>query len=189
MTPALSTAPKNWRNAGATDEDFLPDGFTRNLREEGSVSTENESCDSCGAVPAMPVEFTALAHFLVYLRIERDRGVRCRECALALYRRQVSMTLALGWWGLGALGVPLCIGHNRRALARVRRLGPVQSAGESTARFAVGPDGSTTDAGALKRHGRPLDAGRPLRKRISTYSVFYALILLTVAVFIIRGSN
>lgn len=137
----------------------------------------------------MLVQFSALAQFLVYAQIERDEGVRCRECALALYRRHVSMTLTLGWWGLAVLGLPLCIWGNRRALARVRRLGPVQSMGTTAARFAVGPDGTTADTGTSQRHGRPLDAGRPLRMRISSYSIVYALVMLTVAIFVVHKIN
>ena len=152
------------------------------------MSTDEEGCESCGAVPAMLVEFTALIHFLVFAQVEQDRGVRCRECALALYRRHVSMTLVLGWWGVALLAVPLCIWRNRRALARVQHLGPVRNAGPAAGRFVVGVDGTIFDMGISERHGRPLDAGRPLRMRISSYTIVYVLIVLTIVVFIIHNS-
>jgi hypothetical protein len=159
------------------------------------VSADDEGCESCGAVPATRVEFVTFIHVLFWAQIERDNGVRCRDCALALYRRYVSMLLVLGWWGPGAiLGLPLCVWRNQQALARVHRLGPVQGACATAARFAVGRDGTIADAGTRTRSGArtrrcsPLDAGRPLRKRISSYVIVYVLIALCVIVFINHNS-
>jgi hypothetical protein len=150
------------------------------------VPADIESCQSCGATPAIRVEFIALVHVLFWFQIERDKATRCRDCALALYRRHVSMILILGWWGLAQSweyhSVSGETNEHQRALEQVQRLGPPR---QTTVRFTVGKDHTIADAGPATHPGRscnPLDAGRPLRKRISSYLIVYALVALIVVI-------
>lgn len=57
-------------------------------------------CQVCGAQPAAPVTVRAHQGMVVVMRTLTRRGVFCRTCGLAIYRKMTSETLVTGWWGL-----------------------------------------------------------------------------------------
>ncbi|MFF5565032.1 hypothetical protein ACFY7Z_00240 [Streptomyces sp. NPDC012623] len=83
-------------------------------------------CGICGAGPA--VEATVRGHegMIIMMRSLRSRGLFCRSCGLATYRRMTSHTLAAGWWGLFSFFItPFVVLLNVvEARSRFRKLPP-----------------------------------------------------------------
>jgi hypothetical protein len=122
------------------------------------------ACQICRAAPARSATFTQHIGAIVVWMNRPTTGVFCRDCAIAIFRREMNLTLMTGWWGMLSFAIlnPLTILSNLFQRARAGRLpAPVRSA-------AVFP---------------PLDMGRPvlLRPGIIVPIVLAVLLVLAVA--------
>ncbi|MEU8027221.1 hypothetical protein [Streptomyces sp. NPDC049099] len=80
-------------------------------------------CEVCGASPAAPVTVRGHQGMLVVMRQLRRQGTFCHTCALAVFRKMQSDTLAQGWWGPMSLFItPITLLINLFALAKIRKL-------------------------------------------------------------------
>ncbi len=128
-------------------------------------------CEVCGAMPAAPVTVRGHQGMLVVMRFLRRRGVLCRTCGLAVFRRMQADTLAQGWWGpLSLFITPVTLLVNLGALNRLRTLPPPATA-------AWRP---------------PLDPGRPVLRRPAGLVALVplgglALLLIAVPVLMLIG--
>ncbi len=131
-------------------------------------------CQHCNRAPAAEVRFIWFVNIIfVGWQIEHDKGIYCTQCALTTHRACMTVVYLFGWWGIGSIiSVPLCYILNRRALKKVERLGPTEP--YSAATFVVGEDRRAIESVA---GSQPLNPGRQLRQRVSSY-----LILLVLAV-------
>jgi len=106
-------------------------------------------CEFCGHTPATQVAFQCLTSFVVLYTISTRRAWMCRSCGIAVHRTLTARMLLGGWWGVGALGIPMMLLINRVRLRRVLRLEPPQGRlPEVTASLPA-----------------PLDPGRPVLRR------------------------
>ncbi|MFJ9809919.1 hypothetical protein ACIRTB_17010 [Streptomyces sp. NPDC101158] len=82
-----------------------------------------QGCEVCGAQPAAAATVRAHQGMVVIMRTVTRRGVLCRTCGLAVYRKMTSETLVTGWWGLLSFFVtPFVVLGNLGARAAFRRL-------------------------------------------------------------------
>ncbi|MGW3202752.1 hypothetical protein [Streptomyces sp. NPDC001135] len=80
-------------------------------------------CEVCGASPAAPVTVRGHQGMLVVMRQLRRQGTFCHTCALAVFRKMQSDTLAQGWWGPMSLFItPITLLINLFALSKIRKL-------------------------------------------------------------------
>jgi hypothetical protein len=118
------------------------------------------ACQVCWATPAAKVTFAQHIGVVIVWVNRRVKGVFCRECAIALFRREMNLTLATGWWGVISffLGNPITIIYDLVQRARVARWKPPQR-----------PEGAPP----------PLPLGRPvfLRPGIAVPIGLFALLL------------
>ena len=86
------------------------------------------ACQVCWGTPAAKVTFAQHIGVVIVWVNRRVRGVFCRECAIALFRREMNLTLATGWWGIISffLGNPITIIYDLVQRARVARWEPPQ---------------------------------------------------------------
>jgi hypothetical protein len=120
-----------------------------------------QGCEVCGAQPAAAVTVRAHQGMIVVMRTVTRRGVLCRTCGLAVYRKMTSDTLVTGWWGLFSLFVTpfVVLGNVLGARSALRRL----------------PE----PYGALRP---PLDPGRRVLRRAPAMLVLTPLALLAAAI-------
>ncbi|MEU2712396.1 hypothetical protein [Streptomyces sp. NPDC007205] len=86
-------------------------------------SAPGAGCEVCGAAPATAVTIRGHQGFLVIMRQLRRRGTFCHPCALAVFRKMQSDTMAQGWWGPMSMFItPITLLINLFALSRIRRL-------------------------------------------------------------------
>ncbi len=77
----------------------------------------------CGATPAIPVTLRSVVAMVVVGVTSTFRGVYCRDCGLAMFRKRMSATLLTGWWGFLHFFVNLgVIAGNLGARAQLMRL-------------------------------------------------------------------
>jgi hypothetical protein len=118
------------------------------------------ACQVCWATPAAKVTFAQHIGVVIVWVNRRVKGVFCRDCAIALFRREMNLTLATGWWGVISffLGNPITIIYDLVQRARVARWKPPQR-----------PEGAPP----------PLPLGRPvfLRPGIAVPIGLFALLL------------
>ncbi|MEU2232008.1 hypothetical protein ACH4A8_01140 [Streptomyces vietnamensis] len=83
-----------------------------------------QGCEVCGAQPAAAATVRAHQGMIVIMRTVTRRGVYCRTCGLAVYRKMTSDTLVTGWWGMLSLFVTpfVVLGNVLGARAAFRRL-------------------------------------------------------------------
>ncbi|MET7402153.1 hypothetical protein ABZS66_52610 [Dactylosporangium sp. NPDC005572] len=81
-------------------------------------------CQYCGSRPAVRTTFQSLTSIAIIYIITSFRGWMCRSCGLATYRARTNRTLAAGWWGISAVGVPILLLIDRLRLRKVLRLAP-----------------------------------------------------------------
>lgn len=127
-------------------------------------------CEVCGAAPAERVTIRGHQGMLIVMRNLWRKGTFCRTCALAVFRKMQSDTMAQGWWGPASMLItPVTLLINLFALAKIRKL--------------------PAPAGA---QGPGLDPGRPvLRRPAGILGLFpltgFALVLLLVLVGMAAG--
>jgi hypothetical protein len=86
-------------------------------------SAPGAGCEVCGAAPAAPVTIRGHQGMLVIMRQLRRKGTFCHTCALAVFRKMQSDTMAQGWWGAMSLFItPITLLINLFALAKIRKL-------------------------------------------------------------------
>jgi hypothetical protein len=56
-------------------------------------------------VPAVKTALPALTGLVIAYQVNTYRGWLCRNCGLAIYRKQTVRTLVRGWWSLTGLAV------------------------------------------------------------------------------------
>jgi hypothetical protein len=79
----------------------------------------------CGATPAVQVTFRTVAALVVFGVTSTYRGVYCRNCGLALFRKRMNETLFAGWWGFIHFFINVwAITKNLDARSILMRLGP-----------------------------------------------------------------
>jgi hypothetical protein len=127
-----------------------------------TASSQVGDCGQCHRVPTARVRFASVVHLLVAWQTHVDDGPYCRDCALALFRRHMSITFVGIWWGPGALAFPVYVLLNYLAWSECRRL-PAPQRRASTG-WAAGR-GGLTPVSAPPVIGFPLDPGPPLRRR------------------------
>ncbi|MGW2417812.1 LppU/SCO3897 family protein [Streptomyces sp. NPDC001709] len=80
-------------------------------------------CEVCGASPAAPVTVRGHQGMVVIMRQLRRQGTFCHTCALAVFRKMQSDTMAQGWWGpMSMIITPITLLINLFALAKIRKL-------------------------------------------------------------------
>ena len=72
-------------------------------------ATLNDECEICGSWPAIPLILSTVSTFWIFLSRTNYEGSLCRSCGLAMSRFYLKESLVKGWWGLGALFMPLVI--------------------------------------------------------------------------------
>ncbi|MER6073738.1 hypothetical protein ABT187_33870 [Streptomyces sp. NPDC001817] len=86
-------------------------------------NAQGAGCDVCGAAPTAEVTVRGHQGMVVIMRQLHRRGVFCRTCALAVFRKMQSDTMAQGWWGpMSMLITPVVLLINLFTLARIRKL-------------------------------------------------------------------
>lgn len=106
-------------------------------------SPSGPGCEVCGAAPAARVTVRGHQGMLIVMRNLWRKGTFCQTCALAVFRKMQSDTMAQGWWGpMSMIITPITLLINLFTLARIRKL-PAPTA-------AFGPG---------------LDPGRPVLRR------------------------
>ena len=122
------------------------------------------ACQVCWGTPAAKVTFAQHIGIVVVWVNRRVRGVFCRDCAIALFRRQMNLTLATGWWGVISffLGNPITIIYDLVQRGRIARWAPPQR-----------PEGAPP----------PLALGRPvfLRPGIAVPIVLFVVLVLNLS--------
>jgi hypothetical protein len=79
----------------------------------------------CGATPATQVTLRSVVAMAVFGVTSTFRGVYCRDCGLAMFRKRMSATLLTGWWGILHFFINLgVVFGNLGERARLMRLGP-----------------------------------------------------------------
>ncbi|HEX6489529.1 MAG TPA: hypothetical protein VF137_11760 [Candidatus Dormibacteraeota bacterium] len=80
-------------------------------------------CQVCGSTPAAEVNFRQHIGMILFWQNRRRGGRLCRDCAIAVFRRQMDLTLMTGWWGLlsGTILNPYTIVYNLVNRFRVSR--------------------------------------------------------------------
>lgn len=148
------------------------------------------TCDYCRRQPAAPVVFRLFATIILPAVVTTTRGCYCYDCGLSVYRSTMSRMLFGGWLGLPAvIGVPMVWLMNMSELRTLKHLRaphvspPAPQSGQ--ARFSVGSHGDASEITPppSSSAGRPLDAGAPLWRRPSSYTmpaVLLAAILLLI---------
>ncbi|MEV6835267.1 hypothetical protein AB0N17_12235 [Streptomyces sp. NPDC051133] len=111
---------------------------------------------------------------IVMMRFLRRRGVLCRTCGLAIFRKMQADTLLQGWWGaMSVVITPITLLINLGALSRIRKLpAPVTAARRP-----------------------PLDPGRPVFKRpaglfgLLPIAAFAGMLLVALPVLVFVGAT
>ncbi|MEU7304771.1 hypothetical protein [Streptomyces sp. NPDC007206] len=126
-------------------------------------------CDVCGAAPATRVTVRGHQGMLIVMRNLWRKGTFCRTCALAVFRKMQSDTMAQGWWGpMSMIITPITLLINLFTLSRIRKL-PAPTA-------AFGPG---------------LDPGRPVLRRpagmigmvpLTGFCLVFLFVLLALAI-------
>lgn len=116
-------------------------------------------------MPAKQVQFFQHTGMVVLWQNRRTRGTFCRSCAIAVFRRQMNLTLALGWWGIlsGFILNPLTIVYDLVQRYRIARW----------------PEPIAADVS-----GRQLDKGRPVFLRPG-FAVVLALAVVAGALVVV----
>jgi hypothetical protein len=99
-------------------------------------------------VPTRLFQVLALSTVLIWFRFSAVTGFWCRTCALAHQRRQLNLTIATAWFGIGIAFLLPVLGSFAVRQVRIARLGRPRAAP-----YDVGPT------------RRPLDPGRPVLLR------------------------
>ncbi|MEU6507775.1 hypothetical protein [Streptomyces sp. NPDC046942] len=80
-------------------------------------------CEVCGAGPATRVTIRGHQGMLIVMRNLWRKGTFCQSCALAVFRKMQSDTLAKGWWGpMSMVITPITLLINLFALSKIRKL-------------------------------------------------------------------
>ncbi|GIE71195.1 hypothetical protein [Actinoplanes palleronii] len=85
---------------------------------------------------------------------ETRSGWYCRDCGLAVYRKQQKFSLIAGWWGLPALVTLIALMQNSGQIAPFAALPAPSHDTELPPR-------------AVARFGRPLSPGRPVSRSLA----------------------
>ena len=56
-------------------------------------------CMVCGATPAIPITLRSVVAMVVFGVTSTQRGIYCRDCGIAAFRKRMNQTLLTGWWG------------------------------------------------------------------------------------------
>ncbi|MGW2648647.1 LppU/SCO3897 family protein [Streptomyces sp. NPDC001393] len=89
----------------------------------GYPNAHGAGCDVCGGAPTVEVTVRGHQGMVVIMRQLHRRGVFCRTCALAVFRKMQSDTMAQGWWGpMSMLITPVILLINLFTLAKIRKL-------------------------------------------------------------------
>jgi hypothetical protein len=91
----------------------------------GAVAPGPEACMVCAGVPAARITLRSVVAFVVMGVTSTQRGVYCRDCGLAMFRKRMSATLLTGWWGIIHFFVNIgAIVTNLSARSQLMRLAP-----------------------------------------------------------------
>jgi hypothetical protein len=92
---------------------------------QAATTARPNACIVCGGTPATLITLRSVVAFVVMGVTTTQRGVYCRDCGLAVFRKRTSQTLLTGWWGIIHFFVNIfAIFNNLGARAQVMRLGP-----------------------------------------------------------------
>lgn len=81
-----------------------------------------DECQICGAWPALPIHVTGTKSIVVFRWKQGFDGSACRSCGLAMSRMLMRTSLTVGWWGVGAIFIPIDMVRNVMAEAKLRRM-------------------------------------------------------------------
>lgn len=82
-------------------------------------------CMVCGGTPAARITLRSVVAFVVMGVTHTQRGVYCRDCGLAMFRKRMSATLLTGWWGFLHFFINIgAIFTNLSARSELMRLAP-----------------------------------------------------------------
>jgi hypothetical protein len=103
LKPEPNTAPVPLPSLGEPRGQYSPDGrWWWNGAQWVPVQAAAPGpavCQVCGGTPAIPVEFKSVVALVVFGITSTFRGIYCRDCGLANFRKRMSATLLTGWWG------------------------------------------------------------------------------------------
>ncbi len=89
------------------------------------VPVQAAACMVCGGTPAISLTLRSVTAMVVVGVTRTFRGVYCRDCGLAMFRKRMNATLLTGWWGILHFFINLgVIAGNLGARAQLMRLAP-----------------------------------------------------------------
>jgi hypothetical protein len=139
--------------------------------------SDSHVCAYCGRHPAAQATFRWLVTVVIVAQSEYEKKWYCRDCGLAIYRNFCERTLVGGWWGVQGLCVPLVLLLNHVQFQHIRSL---SLPAYQTASFSVDASGVAQVEKANAGRAAPLDPGKPMLQRWTTYiapAVFAVLIV------------
>jgi hypothetical protein len=137
------------------------------------------ACTYCGRQPAAQATFRWLVTVVIVAQSEYEKKWYCRDCGLAIYRTFCERTLVGGWWGVQGLCVPLVLFLNHVQFQYIRAL-PLPA--YQTASFSVDTNGIAKAEHTAAGHTAPLDPGKPMLQRWTTYIAPAVLVLLLLLI-------
>jgi hypothetical protein len=124
IAPAPSAPTPQPQGQYSPDGRWLWNG-TEWIPAPAAVVPRPDACMVCGAMPAARITLRSVVAFVVMGVTTTRRGVFCRDCGLAEFRRRMSMTLLTGWWGIIHFFINIfAILGNLSARSQLMRLGP-----------------------------------------------------------------
>jgi hypothetical protein len=122
--PAPPTAQAQPQGRYSDDGRWFWNG-TEWVATPGAVAPGPEACMVCGGMPATRITLRSVVAFVVMGVTSTQRGVFCRDCGLAMFRKRMSATLLTGWWGILHFFINIgAVFTNLSARSQLMRLAP-----------------------------------------------------------------